>query len=107
MSPSTIVDPCVSYGRGGAGNIRRRSSILDAWSKISSPSAETTLAPGSSHEEHCANSKPESRSSISLSSRRASSMWSSSTTGDHKSVWRRWFKRKTAVHEKVKTEDSE
>ncbi|CAO2655591.1 Nn.00g043940.m01.CDS01 [Neocucurbitaria sp. VM-36] len=111
MSPNTTMDPCISYGRGGAGNMRRRSSILDAWSKITAqPANNNKLALFSSPEDHYANSKSEPRMSTSSTNRRrASSMWSSSTAGEHhRSVWKRLFRKgSVAEEEEEKVVESE
>ncbi|KAF1845099.1 uncharacterized protein K460DRAFT_102990 [Cucurbitaria berberidis CBS 394.84] len=107
MSPNTEMDPCVSYGRGGAGNMRRRSSILDAWTKIASQPSNNKIAPCSSPDDHYVSSKSEPRASSSSQRRRASSMWSSSTAGEHRSVWKRLFRRGSLVEENEKVVESE
>ena len=86
MSPHSTQDPCIPYGRGGAGNMRkpstlpfllprtplqhtdpqpgRRSSIAAAWSTIlshPSPTDSNKLNLVSSPEEHYAASKSEPR----------------------------------------------
>ncbi|CBY00395.1 hypothetical protein IAQ61_011326 [Plenodomus lingam] len=70
MSKTPSSDPCIFYGRGGAGNMRRRSSITSAWSKIASQASSnpTKLVLTSSPETHYANSKSERRVSSSASS---------------------------------------
>ncbi|CAN9233862.1 unnamed protein product [Alternaria sp. RS040] len=117
MSPHSTQDPCIPYGRGGAGNMRRRSSIAAAWSTIlshPSPTDSNKLNLVSSPEEHYAASKSEPRRRRHSSStsedgsegsmrmkssvdegarRRRSSAWSgrsrASTAGESGSRWRR------------------
>ncbi|CAN9081633.1 hypothetical protein CC77DRAFT_1062894 [Alternaria alternata] len=117
MSPHSTQDPCIPYGRGGAGNMRRRSSIAAAWSTIlshPSPTDSNKLNLVSSPEEHYAASKSEPRRRRHSSStseegsegsmrmkssvdegarRRRSSVWSgrsrASTAGESGSRWRR------------------
>ncbi|CAN9178935.1 unnamed protein product [Alternaria alternata] len=117
MSPHSTQDPCIPYGRGGAGNMRRRSSIAAAWSTIlshPSPTDSNKLNLVSSPEEHYAASKSEPRrrrhssstsdegseGSIRMKSsvdegarRRRSSVWSgrsrASTAGESGYRWRR------------------
>ncbi|KAB2110826.1 hypothetical protein AG0111_0g1324 [Alternaria gaisen] len=117
MSPHSTQDPCIPYGRGGAGNMRRRSSIAAAWSTIlshPSPTDSNKLNLVSSPEEHYAASKSEPRrrrhssstsdegsegsmrmkSSVDEGARgRRSSVWSgrsrASTAGESGSRWRR------------------
>ncbi|CAN9179561.1 unnamed protein product [Alternaria alternata] len=117
MSPHSTQDPCIPYGRGGAGNMRRRSSIAAAWSTIlshPSPIDSNKLNLVSSPEEHYAASKSEPRRRRHSSStseegsegsmrmkssvdegarRRRSSVWSgrsrASTAGESGSRWRR------------------
>ncbi|RYO68697.1 hypothetical protein AA0116_g232 [Alternaria tenuissima] len=116
MSPHSTQDPCIPYGRGGAGNMRRRSSIAAAWSTIlshPSPTDSNKLNLVSSPEEHYAASKSEPRRRRHSSStseegsegsmrmkssvdegarRRRSSVWSgrsrASTAGESGSRWR-------------------
>ncbi|CAN9219279.1 unnamed protein product [Alternaria alternata] len=117
MSPHSTQDPCIPYGRGGAGNMRRRSSIAAAWSTIlshPSPTDSNKLNLVSSPEEHYAASKSEPRRRRHSSStseegsegsmrmkssvdegarRRRSSVWNgrsrASTAGESGSRWRR------------------
>ncbi|RYN49010.1 hypothetical protein AA0114_g6806 [Alternaria tenuissima] len=117
MSPHSTQDPCIPYGRGGAGNMSRRSSIAAAWSTIlshPSPTDSNKLNLVSSPEEHYAASKSEPRRRRHSSStseegsegsmrmkssvdegarRRRSSVWSgrsrASTAGESGSRWRR------------------
>ncbi|KAF2853149.1 hypothetical protein T440DRAFT_515871 [Plenodomus tracheiphilus IPT5] len=109
MAKVSTVDPCIAYGRGGAGNMRRRSSIVDAWSKIASqPSSNLVLT--SSPEDHYANSKSERRVSTSSTRRRASSLWSTSTAGEHRKFGlRTLFRRSSSAEEEDegKVEDDE
>ncbi|KAL6712162.1 hypothetical protein ACN47E_000039 [Coniothyrium glycines] len=95
---SSQADPCIAYGRGGAGNMRRRSSIVSAWSKIAStsPPTSTKLVLTSSPEDHYARLSREDK-------RRASSAWSSSasTAGEKKNIWERLFKRRGSGAEEV------
>ena len=103
-SPSDVYVP---YGRGGAGNMRRRSDIVSAWSKLTaqkSTSSRLTLI--SSPDDHYGASKSIDRRA---SSTRASSTHSTSTAGEHKSGWRKLLKRKSSMEEEEerKIEESE
>ncbi|OAL53953.1 hypothetical protein IQ07DRAFT_325518 [Pyrenochaeta sp. DS3sAY3a] len=114
MSPNTSMDPCISYGRGGAGNMRRRSSIIDAWAKIASDSSPSSSPPNNSSSPLSTSpddaSKPERRS-VSTHRRRASSMWSLSTGVTEKSgmsrSWKTLFLRRRSVGGGGKVEDAE
>ncbi|OAK96424.1 hypothetical protein IQ06DRAFT_52279 [Phaeosphaeriaceae sp. SRC1lsM3a] len=89
-SPS---DTYIPYGRGGAGNMRRKSSISAAWSLLSTQPSHTLV---SSPDDHYASSKTEQH-------RRRSSTWSSSTSGgEHRSRWRRL----SAVFSRRRSEDA-
>jgi hypothetical protein len=114
-------DNYIPYGRGGAGNMRkssrrishgffllvftncgigRPSSIREAWFKITSQPDQHPLVLTSSPEDHYASSKNERRTS-SLGRRRStvSSTWSSSTVGEHRSMWKRLFMRRSSLQE--------
>ncbi|KAF1911366.1 hypothetical protein BDU57DRAFT_101815 [Ampelomyces quisqualis] len=87
-------DTYVAYGRGGAGNMRTKSSIRDAWCRIMAGPDAHPLVLTSSPEGHYASSKSEPR-------RRStnSSLWSLSTAGEHGSKWRRVFRTGTSSAE--------
>ncbi|KAF2036450.1 hypothetical protein EK21DRAFT_105767 [Setomelanomma holmii] len=81
-------DPFIPYGRGGAGNMRRQSTIRDAWFKLStSPPPQPELV----DQQH---------------TRRRSSLWSTSTAGERESKWRRLFGRKGSVVEGDKIDEN-
>ncbi|KAH9864248.1 hypothetical protein J1614_010182 [Plenodomus biglobosus] len=101
MTKVSSMDPCIAYGRGGAGNMRRRSSIVSAWSKIASePSTSNKLVLTPCPDDYYANSKSERRVSTSSNQRRGSSMWSISSAGEQKKFgWRTLFRRRTGAEE--------
>ncbi|KAH7093142.1 hypothetical protein FB567DRAFT_168063 [Paraphoma chrysanthemicola] len=101
-------DPWIPYGRGGAGNMRRKSSIRDAWFKISSQPDQHHASLTSRAEEPYASSKSERHTSTSRRRRSTnSSLWSTSTAaGEHRSAWRRLFRRKESVDEKEEIEEA-
>ena len=112
-------DEYIPYGRGGAGNMRksqfipshhairtppltpypgRKSAIRESWFKIlASEPAHSPLVLTSSPEDHYAASKSEPR----RRSTHSSSAWSTSTAGERRSGWRRWWlgRRKESVAE--------
>ncbi|KAH4175937.1 hypothetical protein HBI26_065460 [Parastagonospora nodorum] len=90
-------DEYIPYGRGGAGNMRRKSAIRESWFKIlASEPLPSPLVLTSSPDDHYAASKSEPR----RRSTHSSSAWSTSTAGERKSGWRRWLgRRKESVAE--------
>jgi len=100
MTEHTTADPFIPYGRGGAGNMRRQSSIRDAWFKITSQADSS---------QDTAKLEP-ARTSTSTARRRASSTWSSSTAGERRFGWKRLFRRRSSEEERDeddKIEESE
>ncbi|KAL5118917.1 hypothetical protein ACEQ8H_003240 [Pleosporales sp. CAS-2024a] len=83
-------DRFIPYGRGGAGNMRRQSTIRDSWFEAHAPNSNpnSTSPPSDPDEQFAASkSRPRRRSSI--------SMWSTSTVGnEYRSVWKKWFSRR-------------
>ncbi|KAH7396784.1 hypothetical protein DE146DRAFT_51057 [Phaeosphaeria sp. MPI-PUGE-AT-0046c] len=91
-SSTSSSDSYIPYGRGGAGNMRRKSSVQQAWSLLSTQPSHGLI---SSPDEYYASSKTSPP-------RRRSSTWSTSTSGgEHRSKWRRL----SAVFSRRRSED--
>ncbi|KAF2130479.1 hypothetical protein P153DRAFT_356240 [Dothidotthia symphoricarpi CBS 119687] len=97
-------DPCISYGRGGAGNMHRRSFIRSKIAKLGKQPSNDEITLSINPDDYYANSKSEPRRSSSVRSSK-SSIRSSSTSGDHKlSSWRNLFRKETSLEEEEEEE---